>query len=334
VSGAGRNPGASQSGAPTRSAVHAQRSRGRPASKWSLIVRKFPDEYPLHLLLLPVIAYYIVFHYVPMYGIIISFQDFSLFKGFAGSPWVGLRHFKDFFSSIYFPRLMRNTILLNVYSLIFGFPAPIIFALLLNEIRNSAFKRVIQTVTYLPHFISIAIVVGMMMVFLTPVGGIVNVLIQKLGIEAIPFMQSNRWFRPLYVGSGIWQEFGWGSIIYLAALTAISPALYESARIDGANRFQQMIYITIPSLMPTIAMLLILRIGGMLSVGFDKIILMYNPAIYEVSDVISTYVYRKSIIGGEFSFGTAVGLFNNVTGFILVFLANYLSRKMTEVSLW
>lgn len=324
--------GGATHGVPRFSAKRARRRA--PGSRRSLLVKNFAEELHLHLLIFPVIVYYVIFHYIPMYGIVVAFQDFSFFKGFFRSPWVGLQHFRDFFSSIYFSRLIRNTLLINIYSIVFGFPVPILFALLLNEIRGQAFKKTVQTLTYLPHFISIAIIVGMMMVFLSPVDGIVNVIIMKMGGKAIPFMQSIRWFRPIYIGSGIWQEFGWGSIIYLAALTSVSPSLYESARLDGANRGQQMIYITIPSILPTIVMLLILRIGGMLAVGADKIILMYSPAIYEVSDVISTYVYRKSILGGEFSFGAAVGLFNNVINFVLIFLANQLSRRLTAVSLW
>ena len=291
------------------------------------------DKYLVYLFI-PCFLYYLIFKYIPMFGIVIAFQDYSPYLGYFKSEWVGLQNFIDFFESIYFWRLIRNTLLLNVYDLLLGFPVPIIFALLLNEVTNQGVKRFVQTVSYLPHFISIVIVVGIMHSFLSPNSGIVNILLSNMGKDTIDFWTEPKWFRPLYIGSGIWQGFGWGSIIYLAAISGIDPNLYEAAEMDGARRIRKMIHITIPGIMPTIVILLILRLGNMMSVGFQKIILMYNGATYETADVISTYVYRKGIAGGEFSFATAVGLFNSVINLILIFAANTFSRKIGETSLW
>jgi putative aldouronate transport system permease protein len=269
-----------------------------------------------------------------MFGVIIAFEDYSPYLGFFKSEWVGFGNFIEFFNSIYIWRLIRNTLLLNVYNLVFGFPVPIIFALLLNEVSHIGTKRFIQTVSYLPHFISTVIIVGIMYSFLSPNAGVVNVLLENLGMETVDFATESKWFRSLYVGSGIWQSFGWGSIVYLAAISGIDPCLYEAADMDGARRYQKIIHITIPSILPTIIILLILRIGNMMSIGFQKIILMYNAAIYETADVISTYVYRKGIAGGEFSFATAVGLFNSLINLVLLISANTFSRKVGETSLW
>ena len=291
------------------------------------------DKYLVYLFI-PCFLYYLIFKYIPMFGIVIAFQDYSPYLGYFKSEWVGVQNFIDFFESIYFWRLIRNTLVLNVYDLLLGFPVPIIFALLLNEVTNQGIKRFVQTVSYLPHFISIVIVVGIMHSFLSPNSGIVNILLNNMGKDTIDFWTEPKWFRPLYIGSGIWQGFGWGSIIYLAAISGIDPNLYEAAEMDGARRLRKMIHITIPGIMPTIVILLILRLGNMMSVGFQKIILMYNGATYETADVISTYVYRKGIAGGEFSFATAVGLFNSVINLILIFAANTFSRKIGETSLW
>ena len=284
--------------------------------------------------MLPTVIYYLIFSYVPMYGLIVAFQDFSFTKGIWGSKFVGFEHFFTFFDSIFFYRLIKNTILLSLFTLLVAFPIPIIFALLLNEVRLKKFRNTIQTISYFPHFVSIVIVVGMMHILLSPETGIFNHLLGFLGIEPIAFMQSSLWFRPLYVISHVWQSFGWASIIYLAALTGVPPDLYEAAEIDGAGRFQMIMHISIPYIMPTIVILFILAVGGLMDVGYEKILLMYNPGIYEVSDVISTYVYRKSIVGGEYSFGTAIGLFNNVINFILIITVNYISRRVSNVSLW
>jgi len=291
------------------------------------------DRYLL-MLISPVIVYYIIFHYVPMYGALIAFKDYNPGIGFYSSPWVGLKWFKQFFESFYFWRLIRNAILLNVYGIIFSFPIPIIFALLLNEVRDGFFKRSIQTISYLPHFISLVVIVGMIVNFLSPVDGIVNMFLKSIGKEPINFMGDPRWFRFLYISSGIWQEFGWSSIIYLAALSAIDPTLYDAAKVDGANRWQQILNITLPGIMPTIMILLILNVGNLLSVGFEKIILMYQPMTYEVADVISTYTYRRGILGADYSFAAAVGLFNSVINFMLLVTFNRISKRLTEISLW
>jgi putative aldouronate transport system permease protein len=282
-------------------------------------------------MLLPVLLYYLVFHYLPMYGAVIAFQDFNLVKGVFGSAWVGLQNFQDFFSSVYFSRLIFNTVAINVLDVVFGFPAPIILALLINELRWNPFRRLVQTVTYLPHFISVIVVVGMLFDFLAR-DGLVNQLLASP--QPIAFMQSADWFRQLYVGSGIWQHVGWGSIVYLAAIATIDPQLYDAAKVDGADRFRQIRHITIPGILPTIVILLILRMGSMMTVGYEKIILMYNPLTYETADVISTYVFRRGILQADFSFSAAVGLFNSVINFGLLIAANRVSRRLTEHSLW
>lgn len=291
------------------------------------------DKY-LFLMLLPVLIYFIVFCYVPMFGTVMAFQDFSPGKGFLESPFVGFRWFREFFGSIYFERLMRNTILLNIYGLLWGFPIPIIFALLLNEVRDGPFKRVSQTVAYLPHFISVVVVVGLIYNFLSPNDGIINLMITRFGGQPINFMGEPKWFRTLYIGTGIWQNFGWDSIIYLAALSSVDPQLYEAAKIDGAGKWRQLFNITLPAISTTIIILLIMNVGNIMNVGFEKVILMYSPATYETADVISTYVYRRGIMGSQFSFGAAVGLFNSVINFMLLIAVNRISRKVSEVSLW
>jgi putative aldouronate transport system permease protein len=291
------------------------------------------DKYLL-VLTLPVIVYYIIFHYIPMYGAVIAFKNFTPTKGILGSEWVGFKWFLEFFNSMYFTRIVRNTLLLSTYSLLWGFPVPIIFAMLLNEVKNDVFKRSIQTISYLPHFITIVIIVGLMSNLLSPTDGLVNIFIKRMGGQVKDFMTQPSWFRTIYIGSGIWQSFGWNSIIYLASLAAIDPSLYEASLIEGANRWQQMRYITFPGIMPTAIMLLILSLGSIMSVGFEKIILMYNPLNMETADVISTFVYRRGIIDSRFAFGAAVGLFNSAINLVLLIAANRLSRKITEISLW
>jgi putative aldouronate transport system permease protein len=291
------------------------------------------DKYLL-LMIVPVVVYYVIFHYIPMYGITIAFKNYSVSKGILGSEWLGFKWFEQFFHSFFFLRILKNTLLISIYGLIFGFWVPIAFALMLNELKDGAFKRFAQTVSYLPHFISVVVVVGMMVMFLSPSNGIVNQLLNQFGLESINFFNDTSWFRPLYVGSDIWQSFGWNSIIYLAAITGINSQLYEAARCDGANRWQQMIHVTLPGIKPTIVILLILSVGNIMNVGFEKILLMYNPSTYEVSDVISTYVYRRGILAADYSYGAAVGLFNSVINFILLLSVNFLSRKVNQVSLW
>lgn len=298
-----------------------------------ILLKDLKKNKMVYLLLLPAVSYYLIFHYYPMYGAQIAFKNFTPGKGILDSPWVGFQHFAAFFNSYYLGRIVRNTITINLYDLIFGFPAPIILALLLYEVKNTAFRRTIQTTTYLPHFISTVVLCGIILDF-TSREGLFNNLLGLFGIEPIMFMTEPSWFQPIYVGSGIWQEVGWGSIIYLAALMNADQELFEAAKIDGANRFKQIIHVAIPCILPTIVIMLILRMGRMMSVGSDKILLLYNPAIYEKADVISTFVYRKGLVEFSYSYASAVGLFNSVINFILLVTCNRISRNITESSLW
>ena len=291
------------------------------------------DKY-LVLMIIPAFMLFAVFSYLPMFGIVMSFQDFVPGRGFLGSRWVGLKWFKYFVSSVYFGRLLRNTVLLSVYSLLFGMPMTILFALLLNELRSRTFKRIVQTVTYLPYFISTVIMVSILQMLLSYPRGVVNSALSALGLTEINFFQEAGWFRTLYIGSGIWQGLGWNSILYLAALTSINPDLYEAAYMDGANRLQQMWHISLPGMMNTIVTMLILSLGGIFSVGYEKVYLMYNPVTMDQVDVISTYVYRTGLESMRYSYASAIGLFNSVINFAVLLLANTLSRKITEIGLW
>ncbi len=286
-----------------------------------------------YLFVIPVILYYILFCYKPMYGIIIAFKDFSPAAGIMGSEWVGLQHFSDFFGSYYFGRILKNTLTISLKSIILGFPAPIIFALLLNEIRNNGFKRVTQTVSYLPHFISMVVICGMIHLF-TSDKGIITYIMSLFGGEKVSMLTNPSYFVPIYVISGIWQEMGWDSIIYLSALSSLDYELYEAAKLDGANRWQQTLYVTLPGISGTIIIMLLLRIGNIMNVGYEKIILLYNAGIYETADVISSFVYRKGLLEYQWSYSAAVGIFNSVINFIIVVLFNKLSKRFTDVSLW
>lgn len=298
------------------------------------IVKNIIRDRYLLLLFAPGFLYYVIFKYVPIFGIVISFKDYNLMKGIWESDWVGLKYFYQFFQSPDAFKIIRNTFLLGFYNVIFSFPVPIILALLLNELRLMLYKRFIQTVSYLPHFISTVVVVGMVTMFLSPTSGIINQIITWLGFDAINFLQNASWFRTIYVASGIWQSAGWGSIIFLAALTAIDPELYNAAEIDGAGRWRRMFHITLPGIAPAIIILLILNIGNMIDIGFEKVFLLYNPATYETADIISTYVYRIGIVNGNFSYGTAVDLFMGIISLIFIVSANFASRKLTDNSLW
>ncbi len=268
-----------------------------------------------------------------MYGAIIAFKDFRPSLGILDSPWVGFKHLRSFFTDIYFTRLLRNTVTISMLNIIFAFPAPIIFALLLNEIRKDKFKRTVQTVTYLPHFISLVIICGLIKSFSTS-NGVFNDIIAFFGGERSALLQRTSFFRPIYIGSGIWQNIGWNSIIYLAALSAIDQEQYEAARIDGAGRFSQAIHITIPGLLPTIIVLFILRMGNILDVGHEKILLLYSAPIYEVADVISTYVYRKGIIEGAWSYSSAIDLFNSVINIIFLVGSNFVVKRASGKGLF
>lgn len=293
-------------------------------------IKKYKGAY---LLVLPVLLYYLIFLYKPMYGVLIAFKNFSPAKGIWGSEWVGFQHFKDFFDSYYFARVLRNTLRISLSTIVFGFPVPIIFALLQNELRNIKFKRVVQTISYMPHFISIVVVCGMIKMF-TANTGIITQILGVFGFPQVSMLTKSAYFVPIYVISGIWQELGWGSIIYLSALTGINEELYEAAAIDGANRWKQTIHVTIPGIMPTIVIMLLLRIGSVMSVGYEKVMLLYNEGIYETADVISTFVYRRGLHDMAYSYSTAVGLFNSVINIIIVIVFNKISKKVTDVSLW
>jgi len=298
------------------------------------IKRDFTRNKSVYLLALPVIAYFIIFNYIPMAGLILGFEKFTPKAGVFLSEWVGLKNFISYFTSYYFTRLLKNTFLLSFFNLLCNFPAPIILALLLNEVGNKYFKKVIQTISYMPHFISMVVIAGIIIDFVNSDGVITNGLaslgiVQKKNLLSVP-----GYFRPIYILSDMWQQIGYGSIIYLAALSGVDQELYEAARIDGAGRWKQTIHITLPGIATTITIMLIMRMGQLMSVGMDKILLLYNPLIYETADVISTFVYRKGIQEADYGYSTAVGLFNSVVNFSLLLIANTVSRKFGETSLF
>jgi putative aldouronate transport system permease protein len=313
-----------------QSAVQIRASRSAFAARF---LRDFMLNKYLYLMMVPVLAYYIVFHYAPMYGALIAFKEYSPMKGIMGSEWVGLANFKDFFSTYYFWRILKNTVILSALSLCFEFPAPIILALMVNEVRHQIFKRVVQSITYMPYFISMVVICGMIKDF-TNAGGVLNTLLTSIGYDGNAMLQKAELFRWIYIISEIWQKIGWESIIYIAALMAIDQEQYEAARMDGASRWKMIWYITLPGIMPTIAIMFILRMGNLMSVGWEKIILLYNPATYETADVISTFVYRKGLLEFGWSYSSAVGLFNSVINLALLITANYISRKVNDNSLW
>lgn len=298
-------------------------------SKIQLTVEHIQKYWILYLMMIPATVLLILFTYGPMYGIIMAFQDFTVFKGYTGSPFVGLKHFQRLFSDPLFYRLFKNTFMVGVLDFLFSFPAPLIFALILNEVRKVRFKSVVQSISYLPHFIPLVVMVGIIFELFGSYG-IINSLLSSLGIEPISFFTKSEWFLPLYIGSGVWKTIGWGSIIYMGALTNIDSTLYEAADMDGANRWHKMWHVTLPSLRPTVVTLFILNAGGIMQVGFEKVFLMSSPATYEVSDVLSTYVYRQGILNSDFSYSAAVGLFNNIVALLFVLLANKIAKKLGE----
>jgi putative aldouronate transport system permease protein len=295
--------------------------------------RQFARYRDLYIMVLPVVLYYLLFHYKPMYGALIAFKDYAPMKGILGSPWAGFKHFSDFFTSFYFWRVLRNTLVISFNSLLFAFPAPIILALLINELRSRWFSRSVQSITYMPHFVSLVVFCGLIRDF-TMDSGVVNQVLALFGWKPVTMLSIPRLFVPVYVVSDIWKEVGWGSIIYLAALAGIDPQLYEAARIDGASRVRQTWHVTLPGIAATAVIILILRVGHIMSVGFEKIILLYNPAIFETADVISSFVYRKGLQEFSWSFSAAVGLFNSAINFSFLIAANWISRRMQETSLW
>jgi putative aldouronate transport system permease protein len=299
-------------------------------SQWLRIRR----NWGLYLLLLPTIAYFVIFHYIPMAGVQIGFKDFRAIDGIWGSPWVGLKHFRRFFSSYNFVIVLKNTLAISFLQIIFNFPIPILLALLLNHLRSRGFKKIVQTITYAPHFISTVVMVGILRIFCAPSSGIINHLIELLGRERIYFFAEPGWFRPLYIISGIWQNAGWASIVYLAALTGIDPALHEAAMVDGASKFKRILNIDIPGILPTAVVMLIMETGRIMSIGFEKVFLMQTPLNLDNSEVISTYVYKIGLLNVQYSYSAAIGLFNSVINLILILSVNALSRRISESSLW
>lgn len=292
------------------------------------------NEWQVYLMLLPTIIWMIVFLYKPMYGLQIAFKDYSIFRGVAASPWVGWEHFHTLFSNDQFIRAVWNTIKISALNLLFGFPAPILLALMFNEVLHATYKRTAQTIVYLPHFISTVIIAGIVTTAFSPTAGVVNTVMGWFGLDSIYFLTRPEWFRPIFVGTGIWQEAGFGSIVFLAAIAGVSPSLYESAVVDGASRWQMMWKITIPSIMPTIIIMLIIRIGNIMEVSFELIILLYQPATWSTADVVNTFVYRQGLQSGQYDLAAAAGLFNAAVAFVLVMTANALSRRYSRTSLW
>jgi len=290
-----------------------------------------------YLLIIPGLLYFIIFHYGPMFGIIIAFKDIAPFEGVKGiinGPWVGFKHFVTFFQSYYFWDVLGNTVVISAYRIIFGFPAPITLALLLNEVKNQKFKRTVQTISYLPHFISTVVLAGLITTVLSTNGGIVNEIIKKIGKEPIFFIGSTKYFRTILISSGIWQGIGWGSIIYLASISGIDPQLYEASIVDGANRWKQTWHITLPGMSNVIVIMFIFAVGSLLNAGFEQILLLYSPAVYEVSDIIDTYVYREGLISLRYSFASAVGLFKSIIAMTLLISTNYLAKRFEQSGIW
>jgi len=304
------------------------------------LLKRIKRDKLLLIMISPGIIYFIIFKYIPYSYLPMAFKDYDIVSGLVNSPWVGFKHFKTFMESPYFLKLVRNTLMINLYDLIFGFPLPIIFALILNEVKNKHFRKAVQTVSYLPHFISTAVVVGMVVNFLSPSTGIINMFLVKVfGIEPIHFLVRPEYFRAIFVSMNIWKSFGWTSIIYFAALTSIDTQLYDAAIVDGAGKWKQMLHVTLPGIKNVIVIMLILKMGAMLEVGFEAIILMYNPLLYDTADVISTFVYRRGIAGDkgglpDYSFATAVDFFTGIINMTLLVTANWLSSKYSDQRLF
>ncbi len=313
--------------------LKAVKPRSTKTSPKSSFVSDCLKQRELVAMVLPGIILVFIFSYIPIYGILIAFQDYNPAKGYFGGTWVGLKYFKQFLSNPYLFRITTNTVLLGIYSLLWGFPAPIILALLLDQIHITWFKKVVQSISYFPHFISTVVIVGIVKEF-AGISGLFNIIREALGMKAVSFLTEPQFFRTLFIGSGIWQGVGWGTIIYLAALSNVDPQLHEAAIIDGANRWQVVRYISWPAIVPTTSIMLIFSISGILGADFQKVLLLYNEANYATSDIIGTYVFREGILGGRFEYTTAIGLMMSVVSFILINLANYLSRTLTENSLW
>jgi putative aldouronate transport system permease protein len=306
------------------------KNTGSFSYRWT---RNYSRNKYIYLMLIPVVLYYVIFHYIPMGGAVIAFQDYKPALGMRRSQWVGLRNFIEFLGGPYAWRLIKNTLLLNIYKIIFGFPAPILLALFINEINHKVYKKAVQTISYMPHFISLVVICGLLQTFCRT-DGIFNDLLNLFGQERTNLLARAELFRTIFTASGIWQTIGWGSIIYLATLSGVDPNLYEAAAMDGANRIMRMLHVSFPSLIPVIVVQLIMRLGNILTQGFEKIILLYSPLIYDTSDVISSYVYRRGLIQMDYSFGSAVGIFNSMVNLVILVLANHIAQKSIKESLW
>lgn len=306
----------------------------KTGNKRQILWKDLKRDKLLYLLLILPITVYVLFYYKPMFGLQIAFKNYNVFQGISESPWVGFEHFKTFFTSPFFGRTLKNTLMLSLYNMLFAFPAPIILALMFNEVQKIKFKKFVQTCTYIPHFISVVIVASLVTSFLSPSSGVINTIISAFGGEKVYFLTKPEYFRTIYTVMGIWQGTGFNSIVYLSVITAIDTSLYEAAMIDGANKWKQITNVTIPSILPTIVMMFIMRLGNILNVGYESIILLYQPATYETADTIGTYIYRVGLENSQYSLATAVGLVNGVVGLLLVILSNTISKRVTEYGLW
>ena len=309
-------------------------SMNRKQSKGEERKKKLIASRQLYVFILPAFLAFFIFSYIPMYGVMIAFKDYIPTLGVWGSPWMGFKHFQRFFDSYYFWDLLKNTIGISVYSLVVGFPLPIILALALNEIKDGPLKKFSQTVTYAPNFISTVVMVGMILAFLNPSTGIINHVVQFFGMEPIAFMENPRWFKTVYVLSGVWQGTGWGSVIYLAALAGVDTQLHEAAVVDGATRLQRIWHINLPTIRPTMVILLIMNVGSVMNLGYEKILLMQNPLNMESSNVIATFVYQQGLLEAQYSYAAAVGLFNSAINAILMISVNKIASKLGESSLF
>jgi len=314
--------------------LNKTQNKSRTVNPRLALMKRLVKNRWLYFMLLPGVIYFILFKYLPMWGVMIAFQNYSPFMGFWGSEWIGFDNFTKFFADPSFGLIFKNTVILALYNLFFFFPLPIVISLLLNELRSEMYKRFIQTMIYIPHFISWVVVVGIAYILFTPEGGIVNNLLAEMGIQQKSFLLSNEWFRPMVIGEVLWKETGWGTILFLAALSGVDVQLYEAARMDGANRWQQMLHVTLPAIKSTVVILLILRLGNFMDSGFEQIFLMLNPMNREVGEVFDTFVYTSGVQQGQFSYATASNLFKSVIGIALVVGSNYLAKKAGEEGIY
>ena len=298
------------------------------------IAKRLIKTWQLYVFVIPAVIYFIIFCYIPMYGVQLAFKDYNPMLGMMGSEWIGFDNFIRFFKSYQFKQLLENTLVLSLYQLVAGFPIPIILAILLNQLRGSRFKKLVQTVTYAPHFISIVVLVGMLNIFLSPRGGIINQVIQLFGKEPILFLGKEEYFRHIYVLSGVWQNMGWNAIIYLAALSGVSTELHEAAIMDGASKIKRILHVDLPAILPTVMIILVMNFGSIMSLGFEKAYLMQNSQNISSSEIIATYVYKMGLLNAQYGFSTAVGLFNSVINCTLLIIVNKVSKKISDVGLW